>query len=153
MSEVPAEIRSMFTDGELSEIAACKIARADGNERDAIQLAAAWALHVEKIDRDRALPWSDRSVWTEHDLAAALFMRDYVEDALAQLPPPLAEKMRRYVAESDDRFRSFTIDDSGQRMAKIAGVEVSGRSWWWFRVPVDGPIAEDLSKYQDTLSE
>jgi hypothetical protein len=150
MREIPAEIRAMFSDNELAEIAANKPKPGD-DQPDAIGLAVAWARHVEKIDLDRALPWSDRSVWTEHDLAGALFMRDFVEDSLSRLRPELAEKMRRYVAMPDDRFRSFTVDDSGQRMAKIAGVDVSGRSWWWFRVPADGPIAEDLSKYQDTL--
>jgi hypothetical protein len=143
----------MFTDSELTQIRASRIRRADGSERDAIQLAAAWALHVEKIDLDRSLPWSDRSVWTEHDLAGALFLRDYVEDSLSQLPATLAERMRGYVAESDKRFRSFTVDDSGERMAKIAGVDVSGRSWWWFHVPASGPIAEDLSRYQNSAPE
>lgn len=57
-----------------------------GGERDGIQLADAWAAHVEKIDRDRALAWSDPTVWNEHDLCAALLIRDRVREAVRALP-------------------------------------------------------------------
>jgi hypothetical protein len=147
MREIPAEIRSVLTDDEISDIADHPLALADGTESDAIDLAVAWTLHVRKIDQDRALPWSDRSVWTEHDLAGALFLRDRVENALNNLPSTLTIKLRTYVDTSDSAFRSFTIDDSGERMAKIASVDVAGRGWWWFRVPDSGPIAQDLARY------
>jgi hypothetical protein len=147
MSEFPAEIRATFSDAELAEIDASKIVRADGSERNVAQLALAWQAHVEKIDKDRALPWTDHSVWTEHDLVAALFMRDFVEDALSQLRPELADKARQYVANADDQFRSFTAEDSGERVGRIAGVDMTGRGWWWFRVPTSGPIVEDLARY------
>jgi hypothetical protein len=147
MREIPAEIRSMLSDEEIDEIAAEPLVLADGTESDAIDLAVAWNLHVQKIDQDRALPWSDRSVWTEHDLAGALFLRDRVENVLKKLSSTLAAKLRPYVDAADDRFRSFTVDDSGERMAKIAVVDLTGRSWWWFRVPDSGPIAQDLARY------
>ncbi|HEX4249106.1 MAG TPA: hypothetical protein VH008_14685 [Pseudonocardia sp.] len=147
MREIPSAIRAVFNDSELSDIAAHPIIRADGSDADAIDLAVAWDLHVQKIDQDRALPWSDRTVWTEHDLAGALFIRDALETSLAELPPSVAERMRGYIATSDEQFRSFTVDDSGDRIAKIACVDVGGRPWWWFRVPSSGPIAEDLARY------
>jgi hypothetical protein len=74
-------------------------------------------------------------------------MRDFVENALSKLRPELVDKVRDYVATTDDRFRSFTSDDSGERMAKIAHVDLDGRSWWWFRVPTSGPIVHDLARY------
>lgn len=147
MREIPAEIRSLLTADEISDIAAHPLALSDGTESDAIDLAVAWELHVRKIDQDRGLPWSDRSVWTEHDLAGALFLRDRVGNALNNLPSTLATKLRPYVDASDTRFRSFTIEDSGERIAKIASVDVTGRAWWWFRVPDSGPIAQDLARY------
>jgi hypothetical protein len=147
MRNVPDEIRLILTDDELSEIAAHPIALADGTESHAIDLAVAWNLHVRKIDQDRALPWSDRSVWTEHDLAGALFLRDRVERSLNKLPPTLAAKLRTYVDAADTRFRSFTVDDSGERLGKIASVDFAGRGWWWFRVPNAGPISQDLARY------
>jgi hypothetical protein len=146
MQHIPAELQAMFSDAERAEIAEAKpLPGAD--KPDALGLAVAWAAHVEKIDNDRALPWTDRSVWTEHDLAAALFMRDSVANALGQLRKDLAERLAAYVSVADDRFRSFTKDDSGERLAKIAHVDLAGRGWWWFRVPTSGPIAQDLARY------
>jgi hypothetical protein len=144
---VPADVMAMFSDTELAEIAAAKPAPDNADRPDAIGFARAWEVHVEKIDDDRSLPWTDHSVWNEHDLAAAMFMRDFVENALNLLRPELADKVRRYVTKTDDRFRSYTTDDSGERMAKIANVQPAGRGWWWFRVPTSGPIVEDLARY------
>lgn len=143
----------MFDNGEIKEIQASGIRLAGKTDRSAIDLAVAWANNVQKIDLDRALPGSDRSVWNEHDLAGTLFLRDHLDKSLDQLRLSLRERLERYVARTDERFRSFTVHDSGQRMAAIAEVDVAGRSWWWFRVPGSGPIAEDLSGYQDLLLE
>ncbi|MEV6900402.1 hypothetical protein [Amycolatopsis sp. NPDC051372] len=118
-----------------------------GDDHDALRLAKAWFLHVEKLDSDRALPPTDHTVWTEHDLAAALFMRDFVEDALAGLEPELADRVRPGVTAADDLFRSFTVEDPGDRMAKVAHIDLAGRGWWWFRVPASGLIAQDLAGY------
>lgn len=145
--EIPLEIRSLLTDDEISEIDERAIEFAHGR-RDAIRLAIAWNAHVEKIDEDRALPWSDHSVWNEHDLAAAMFMRDFVEDALDPLSSSLRAKLRSYVDAVDEVFRSYTIDDSGERMAGIATVDVTDRGWWWFRVPASGPVAQDIAGYE-----
>lgn len=146
MRVIPPVIRSMFDDAEIAEIATHR-AKLGGTERDAIDLSLAWADSVQKIDLDRALPSSDRSVWTEHDLAGSLFLRDHLQRALEQLPPSVRARMERFVGEADERFRSSTVDDPGERIATVADVEVNGRPWWWFRVPDGGPIAEDLARY------
>jgi hypothetical protein len=153
MPDIPFEIRSAFNDSEIEEIKANRIRLSGNTERNTIDLAVAWAENVKKIDLDRALPAHDRSVWNEHDLAGALFLRDHLEKSLNQLRSSLREKMERYAAKTDERFRSFTIDDSGQRMARVAEIDTAGRSWWWFRVPASGPIAQDLSRYQDPLPQ
>jgi hypothetical protein len=139
-----------FDEDELSAIQAAAIRLASGDERTAPQLATAWAANIEKIDSDRARPADDHRVWTEHDLAGALFVRDSLERALGQLPPPLRAKVERVVAPTDERFRSFTVDDSGRRMAAVAMVEPTGRGWWWYRVPADGPIVADLAQWADS---
>ena len=143
---VPAEILAMFSAEELTDIAERKPQPGE-DKPDAIDYARAWELHVEKIDSDRALPWTDHSVWTEHDFAGALFQRDFLDTTLSRLDPVVVGKLRPYVEKTDERFRSFTIDDSGDRMARVAGVGSSGRGWWWYRVPSSGPIAEDLAGY------
>jgi hypothetical protein len=147
MDEVPAEIRAVLSDAEIAEVAAHPVTVAAGTESNAIELAVAWDRHVRKIDSDRALPRTDRQAWTEHDLAGALFLRDRVEHAVDALPAPLALTLRGYLDPADERFRSCTVDDSGERMARVAVVDVTGRAWWWFRVPDSGPIAEDLAQY------
>jgi hypothetical protein len=146
MNNIPEDIQAMFSQDELSQLKSNTVAFG-GDRSDPIKLAAAWDLHVAKIDADRALPSTDRSVWNEHDLAGALFIRDRLETALNQLAPSLRDRMLRYVTKTDEQFRSFTIDDPRKRMAKIADIDPEGRPWWWFRVPVSGPIVEDLAKY------
>jgi hypothetical protein len=137
----------MFDDAELSEIENHPFKYIDGSEATTIALAEAWRLHVAKIDEDRALPWTDHRVWNEHDLAGALFLRDRLERTLNELPVALVERMRSYVAEADDQFRSYTVTDTGIRIAKIAGETTTEKGWWWFRVPRSGPIAQDLARY------
>jgi hypothetical protein len=45
------------------------------------------------------------------------------------------------------------IEDSGVRITRIANLEAPDipvpNDWWWHRVPVDGPVAIDLSHYDD----
>ncbi|TDP98085.1 hypothetical protein EV186_1031065 [Labedaea rhizosphaerae] len=136
-----------FTEDERAALAADAVALPDGSTPDAATLAVAWAKHVSKLDADRALPYTDRSVWTEHDLAGSLFLRDNLERALTALRPALRERLADDVRAADEQFRSFTVEDSGRKIGFIAGVDVAGRGWWWFRVPKDGPIVQDLASY------
>jgi hypothetical protein len=144
---IPPEIRSLFSDAEIAEIAARSVRLTEQREIDAIELATGWANSVQKIDLDRALPWSDRTVWNEHDLAGTLFTRDRLQQALERLPAPLRDRLTGWVAGVDERFRSYTVDDPAGRMAKLAEVDLTGRPWWWRRVPDSGPIVEDLIRY------
>jgi hypothetical protein len=148
--EIPtADFRSSFTAEELDEFEAGRLSLSDTVSRTALDLAEAWAANVDKIDVDRTLEASDRTVWTEHDLAGALFLRDHLRQSLNGLRPALSKRLEQHIAETDDRFRSFTVEDSGRRMARIAAVDLAGRDWWWFRVPASGPIAVELSNYTD----
>lgn len=147
MAETADSLRCRFTQEELAELEGHRITRADGSTPDALELAAGWAAYVEKFDLDRALPWTDRSVWNEHDLAGALFLRDSLEAATDLLSAALAAKVRGMVEPADTRYRDFTVPDTGERMATIAEVDGVDRGWWWFRVPSSGPIAEDLARY------
>lgn len=146
MDDLGAGLRSALLPAELAELTATKL-RPGADKPDAIGFVVAWALHVDKIDADRALDWSDHSVWNEYDLLAALYIRDRAEKAIVRLSPALQAKLQALLAGPDDRFRGFTVADSGKRMAQIAGVDATGRGWWWYRVPVDGPITVDLARY------
>jgi hypothetical protein len=113
----------------------------------AVELAVRWSHSVAKLDDDRALPWSDHGVWTEHDLVGALYLRDAVETGLDALPEPARAKVAAFVGRVDDRYRSFTVDDPSGRMGVVAVRDLTGRGWWWFRVPSSGPIVRDLRSY------
>ncbi|MFX0573318.1 hypothetical protein [Nocardia nepalensis] len=147
MSNLDDHAHLHFSEDEIADIKSNSITLKSGEERDAIRLADSWEAHVEKIDRDRNLPWSDRTVWNEYDLNAAYAIRDYLESAINNLPAPLGTKMTSYVSAADDRFMSITVEDSGKRMAAVANIDITGRGWWWFRVPDSGPIVEDLARW------
>ncbi|GAB2737948.1 hypothetical protein [Kitasatospora kifunensis] len=142
-------LRSLFSEAELAQLAAHRVPFAVGDERDAAELAGAWAAQVARIDADRALPPFDRTAWNAYDLAGALFLRDHLATALAKLPSDLRERLEQaIVQEVDDHYRSFTVVDDGRRMEQIAQLELVGRGWWWFRVPANGPIADDLLRHE-----
>ena len=147
MREIPPDLRALFSAADLAEIGTHPIELGDGIARDTIDMAVAWVKHVAKIDADRTLPWEDHSVWNEHDLAAALHIRDFLERASGELSASLRERLAVWVAEVDERFRSYTVDDPDGKTDKIADVDPTGRPWWWRRVPIDGPITRDLANY------
>ena len=142
------ELASCFSGPELALIEDSAWVDEFGNRHDGLVSTIGWVSHVEKLDKDRALPMTDRTIWTEHDLAAALFIRDFLARALDKLPSAIAQRLSPFAEEADARFQSFTIQDSGARMATVAGVDLSGRGWWWYRVPADGPVAVFLSRYK-----
>ncbi|MEU4239330.1 hypothetical protein [Actinoplanes sp. NPDC026619] len=147
MRVLPPELSAQLGEAEIMAIEAHPVRLSDATSVDAIDLAIGWAARVEKFDADRALPWSDRTVWNEHDLAGALFARDFLQTALDGLPVSARDRLAGWIAVADERFRSYTVDDPDQKMAKIADVDLNGRPWWWRRVPVDGPIVQDLANY------
>ena len=147
MRTIPNELLSIFSDAEIAEIAAHPIQFTEQRALDAVDLAIGWDNRVKKMDADRTLPWSDHSVWNEHDLAGSLFIRDFLQEALNQLPRSLRRRLEEWVARTDDHFRSYTMDDQIGRMARIAEVDLTDRPWWWHRIPVSGPIVEDLARY------
>jgi hypothetical protein len=147
MSNLENRARTYFSEDETADIKSHPVKWASGKEVDAIGLADAWEAHVEKIDLDRALPWSDRTVWNEFDLCAAFAIRDHLESAVNNLPAPLGAKMMSYASDADKRFISITVEDSGKRMAAVAELDITGRGWWWLRVPDSGPIVEDLARW------
>jgi hypothetical protein len=141
------EVSALFTPAELAAIDAATEIDLFGARNDALTSTVAWANHVEKLDVDRALTVDDHSVWTEHDLIAAMYMRDRASRALALLPHELAERLLGPVAAADDQYRGFTVEDSGVRINAINMIPKPDRAWWWYRVPADGPVAVFLSRY------
>ena len=153
MGDLYDAISARFTAAERAVIDEHAHVDPYGTRDNALSLTVSWAAHVDKLERDRALPWDDHSVWNEHDLVATMIMRDRLVRALGLIPTELAERLSIVASEVDERFRSFTIEDSGVRITRIANLEAPDtpvpNDWWWHRVPVDGPVAIDLSHYDD----
>jgi hypothetical protein len=147
MADPTREPWSLFSPDEIAAIESRAISFGRDETVDALRFAAGWATRVAKFDADRSLAWTDRTVWNEHDLAGSLHQRDFLERAMSQLPIALGERLAAWVAEVDERFRSYTVDDPDEKMAKIADVDLTDRPWWWRRVPIDGPITQDLTNY------
>jgi hypothetical protein len=154
MGQLHDSVYARFTAAEMAVIDEHAHVDPYGTRDNSLSLTVSWAAHVDKLERDRALPWDDHSVWNEHDLVATMIMRDRLVRALGLIPTELADRLSIIASEVDERFRSFTVEDSGVRMARIAASpNVTDTpvpaDWWWHRVPVDGPIAIDLSHYDD----
>ncbi|GGK49967.1 hypothetical protein [Nocardia camponoti] len=139
-------LRSLFSSAELAEIDSRSIKRESDGSKDALSLLINWRSHIEKIDRDRALSWDDRSVWNQYDLVAALTIRDHLQCALEVLPADVRSKIENWVLKVDEKFSDFTVSDSGERIQRVVGQSINGRQWWWFRIPADGPIATDFER-------
>jgi hypothetical protein len=136
--DMPPGIKALFSEAEIAEIEARPVQLSTKRSRDAIDLAAAWAHQVEKIGDER-------------ELAGSLLLRDFLQEALDGLRPPLRERLTDWVAGVDDRYRALTVDDPAGRMALVAAVDPTGRGWWWRRLPDTGPIAEDLARHDSNL--
>ena len=146
MIELPTELAIVLDEADRAVIDEHGIELPWG-PTNAVELAVRWSNSVAKLDDDRTLSWSDHSVWTEHDLVGALYLRDAVETGLDALPEPARAKVAAFVGTVDDRYRSFTVEDPSGRMGVVAVRDLTGRGWWWFRVPSTGPIVNDLRSY------
>ena len=144
-------LRAQFTPDEIRLLEDNHTDPTEGpKQADALTLAFDWTTQVARIDDERTMSVHDRHVRTEHDLAGLLFTRDRAADALASLPDNLRTKVQQFLTIGDERFVGYTVEDPRARMAMVAGVDPAGRSWWWFRVPFDGPIVEFLKEWPPT---
>jgi hypothetical protein len=87
--------------------------------------AAGWPRRggeVGRLDRERSFLRTEYGVPNEHDLVGVLYLRDRLDEALLQHPAA-----GPFVRSVDRWFRSFTVEDSGARIASIAGEDVAGR--------------------------
>src|SRR5665647_2269257 len=80
------DVANRLSPEQLAQVEEASWVSEFGHKSDALTLTVGWANHVDKLDKDRRLPWEDHSVWTEHDLEAALRIRDRLAQALSRLP-------------------------------------------------------------------
>jgi len=104
----------------------------------------AWREHIAKIDVDLDAAPDDRSVWGAHDLVAAVIMRDIVAETAGLADPALLATIEPAIAEVDEWFRRITEPDDDGCLDRVDGRPAEGRAWWWRRIPLRGPIREEL---------
>lgn len=143
-----AEFAAHFSCAELLELESCSYPLPD-RALTTLDLIMAWARHVRKIDADRVKSGDDRDVWVAHDLVAAMFLRDFLENCLQRLSPTLAGKSLGEVKKIDDQFLLMTQDDEDGLVERVAGETLTGKPWWWNRIPNFGPLLEDLLAYRE----
>jgi hypothetical protein len=139
--------KANFNSYELAEIAAAQQEVSDTRSLSALDLLVAWTLHVNKIQEQLDMPPSDDRAWWAQDLVAALFLRDFIQNCLAQLPQPIRAKLEHLVETPDEIFRSMTESDSDGLVQAAAQHETAKERWWWRRIPIRGPIRQDLLEY------
>ncbi|WIX89987.1 hypothetical protein [Amycolatopsis sp. DG1A-15b] len=115
MTEDPAQrIRDAFSDAEREELDRCRHRINDEKSIGVLELLVSWALHVRKIDEDRAKPVTDRHVWGAHDLLAAVSVRSFLARCLERLAEPLNGKVAGQIAHHDEHFVSITRVDADE---------------------------------------
>ncbi|GAA0911084.1 hypothetical protein [Virgisporangium aurantiacum] len=112
--------------------------------RGLVDVLRSWWEHLAKFEADLLLPPDDHSIWGAHDYVAGLIIRDRLAGAISRLDPTLAGRIDSAVSEVDRRFTDFTEHDDDGCTGRVDGRVDPGRGWWWRRVPIRGPIREEL---------
>jgi hypothetical protein len=122
-----------------------------------IALIRTWAKDVDRLESEHSSTHaSDPGSWTVWDYISALLVRDRLAEMTMRIPDPLGPKIRTWVEKKPDmKLCSFTqTDDSGifNRFAsEIAGEDLFSKDWWWNRVPISGPVHEDLEEWAQNM--
>lgn len=136
-----------FDKSDLDRLSQVQVAVSGSRSVSLGDLLVAWSGHVEKIESDLVLPDDDRSVWGAHDLIAALYIRDRIQEGTAGLDARLRKNVDEFVSGADERFLSLTEADEQGSAEAVDGRTDAGRGWWWKRIPKAGPIHSELVQY------
>ena len=145
-----AAARGRFGPDELGVMEQRRAGGPYRRQADALAMAVRWKVAVDRFDSERHLPPETYALRSISDLADTLDLRDFAETAVAALPEAVAIKVRAYLDAGDMAYRDWTaaalgaplVQDSEEQERLVA--DPTSRAWWWFRRPVDGPIAESV---------
>lgn len=151
MADYPYGISADLTPDERAVLQGTFVELGFRRTRTAADLVVGWASHVTRLVGERDLRLAEqRDVWNAHDYVAALIIRGLVRRALEQLDAGLRERTERAVARFDDELRSFTEPDERGLLRRFAADD-AGEDWWWGRIPVSGPVRDDLDTFAARL--
>ena len=107
-----------------------------------------WDRHLARLHDESQRPGSPDS-WGAHDYFAALSLRDVIARALPRLSSEQARLADARLRGPDILLRTFTeIDD--RRLVRTPGDRQTSQDWWWDRIPLRGPVREDLEAWGAT---
>jgi hypothetical protein len=149
------EMRLRFTDDEQAVLDT--IAEGDSTQEKSrlVNSISSWGSGVRivawQLSGARPLPYL--KIGGVQDLIGALRMRDRVQALLAEVPESLAGKVSDALGEFDEQYRAITADDHDDRMGPLRPVSGDRESWWWHRIPVDGPVRAELDMIDPSREE
>lgn len=108
-----------------------------------------WSARVLKFQADLDVNWDDPGpgIWGGDDLVGAYFLRDAIESGLDSLEEVGEGRNVAPLIAVDDLFRTFTEDDGDEKLLVLDRTLTVGSGWWWHRLPVRGPIVQQLTQY------
>jgi hypothetical protein len=137
---------------EISALRTTVVEIGPGRQIDVPSALEAWRQHVEKMVRDLNLLDSDRTAWGAHDLLAALSLRNFLRRALDTLDDDLAAKVNPLLLTIDEKFISFTEEDTSAVIGLVDELPADSDHWWWRRIPAHGPIRRELDRIAQSTS-
>jgi hypothetical protein len=148
MSDAPNDwpVEQLSAD-DVSHLREVDVQVADQRSLSLVDLLLGWKQHVEKLESDLPLPSSDRSVWGAHDVIAAVSLRSFVQEGLADLESEIRQRVEQFVSGVDETFLSYTEVDELGLLEMIDGRSNPDRDWWWRRIPKVGPAREEINLY------
>lgn len=130
---------SVITSSELASV----LVPIGEREISGLDLVDSWAYEVLRLYRE-SFGSETRESWIPDDFVAALYTRDRLETVLRGLGD---ERELPSVLAVDELFRSFTVADPARVLNEWDSDELPSEPWWWQRIPKQGPIAKELSKF------
>ena len=120
-----------------------------GERQTLLQLAGWWAGETLELGKQsgQAAPTSHTQQWGPDDLFALWSARDQIAACLKENGIPESDGDLAIISAIDAFFVSITTEDAELVQRALGdGVDIPiGRlPWWWHRVPLSGPIRDEL---------
>ncbi|HWH01369.1 MAG TPA: hypothetical protein VNV66_19130 [Pilimelia sp.] len=139
-------VKAWFGPAVVAALVAVRVPVSSARVLNLLELITAWKVHVDRIEAELPRSLDDRSVWVADDLVASLVLRDHLEIGLGHLDGQAASAALTVAKEIDNRFLAMTERDTDGCVVRVMGGEFTAEGWWWSRIPVTGPIRQELDE-------